>query len=270
SPARITFISRQTSRVKLFRLEFEQKIWGYNFKFKPGQFVELGIPGFGEAPFAPCNAPNDSYLELCVREAGRLTAKLSQMKVNDRVTLRGPYGNGWPLVANRQSPIANRNLLIIVGGLGLVPLRALLLGKNKFLGKNVKIRLFYGTKSPDEMLFRHEYRQWQKLAIEINLTIDQAKEGWRGRTGLVTTLLADLNLLPETSAFVCGPPAMYPGVIEKLKEKGLADEKIFLSLERRMHCGLGVCQHCAVGPYYTCQHGPVFDWKKLQSLPNAI
>jgi len=272
--AKITFISRQTDNIKLFRFEFTQKVWGYNFNFKPGQFVELSIPGFGEAPFAPCNAPGTEYLELCVRDVGRLTAKLHEMKIGDKVGIRGPYGQGWPTkVQSSKFKVQNdkkKNLLIVVGGLGFIPLRTLILGKEKFFNKDAKIQIFYGAKTPKEMLFRHEYGRWRDQGMEIRLTVDKECPDWVGCVGLVTTLLDKYEIVDNAKALLCGPPVMYKFALAKLKERGFADEDIYLSLERRMHCGVGVCQHCAVGPYYTCKDGPVFAYNIIKDIPGAI
>lgn len=232
--------------------------------------MELSLPGFGEAPFAPCNATGSGCIELCIRSTGRLTEKLHAMKIGDKVGLRGPYGNGWPVVADNKLPLAKQNLLIIVGGLGFVPLRTLILGKEKFLGKESKVQIFYGARSPDDMLFRHEYGTWKKQNIEVVLTIDKESTNWRGNIGLVTSLFDKVVLNENSTAFLCGPPVMYRSVLEKLLERKFEEDEIFLSLERRMHCGIGVCQHCAVGPYYTCKHGPIFSWTQLKNIPSAI
>ncbi len=260
----------QTDTISLFRFEFVQKVWGYNFSFKPGQFIELSIPGFGEAPFAPCNAPGTKYLELCVRDAGRLTHRLHEMKIGDSIGIRGPYGNGWPVLANSKSQIANRNLLIVVGGLGLIPLRSLILGKDKFFGKDAQIQIFYGARHPKEMLFRYEYNLWRQNNVKVNLTVDKECPDWVGCVGLVTVLFDKFPAAQDSKVFVCGPPIMYKSTLAKLKEKGIPDENVFLSLERRMHCGIGVCQHCAVGPYYTCKDGPVFGYNIIKNIPGAI
>jgi len=262
--ARISFISRQTDNIKLFRFELGKKI-----KYQPGQFVELSLPGFGEAPFAPCGDAKENYIELCVRNAGKLTAKLHEMKVGDKVGLRGPFGNGvWPL--NKYDFKKQKNLFIAVGGLGFVPLRTLILGKDDLLGSGTKVQIFYGAKSPDDMLFRHEYDRWKKQNIQLELTVDKECVGWKGCTGLVTTLFDKHEVVQNSVAFICGPPVMYRPILEKLQKLGFADEDIYLSLERRMHCGIGVCQHCAVGPYYTCKDGPVFSWAQLKTIPEAI
>lgn len=268
-PARISLVSRQTANIKLFRFEFSQKIPGWKFSFKPGQFIELSIPGFGEAPFAPCNDPRGNYLELCVRDAGKLTGRLLQMKIGDKVGIRGPYGNGsWPI--SKYDFKTRKNLFIVVGGLGFVPLRSLILGKNDFLGKDTKVQIFYGARKPDEMLFRHEYEQWKKQNIQVELTIDKECAGWKGCVGLVTALFDKREVVQNSAAFLCGPPIMYRFALAKLKKLGFADEDIYFSLERRMHCGIGVCQHCAIGSYYTCKDGPIFSWAQLKNIPEAI
>ena len=278
-PAKIVKVTPQTDTIKLFHFEFIQKVWGYNFSFKPGQFIELSIPGFGEAPFAPCSAPGAKYLELCVRDAGALTHKLHALKIGDKVGIRGPYGQGWPIEKTQNSKLKTqnenlkpktKNLLIVVGGLGLIPLRTLILGKDKYLGQDAKIQIFYGARSPKEMLFRYEYGRWRASGVKVNLTVDQVCQDWVGCVGLVTALFDKYPVTADSHAFLCGPPMMYKSTLEKLKQQGVADQNIFLSLERRMHCGLGVCQHCGVGTYYTCKDGPVFAYDKIKNIPGAI
>ncbi len=269
-PAKIIDIKIQTNSIKLFRFKIEQKILGYNFNFQPGQIIELSLPGFGEAPFAPCNAPGEKYLELCVRATGKLTNRLHEMKVGESVGIRGPFGQGWPLEKFKNESFGRKNLLIVVGGLGLIPLRSLILAKDRFLGKEAKIQIFYGAKTPSDMIFRYEFPRWKENDIRLDLTIDQAKPDWNGKIGLVTDLFDNTPILENALAFVCGPPVMYKGTLQKLKEKGFTDEDIFLSLERRMHCGVGVCQHCAVGPYYVCKDGPVFAYDKIKNIKGAI
>src|SRR3989338_426436 len=186
-PAKITFISRQTANVKLFRFEFIQKVTGWKFTFKPGQFIELSLPGFGEAPFAPCQDPKEKYLELCVRSAGKLTTRLHQMKIGDKINISGPYGNGaWPL--DKYNFKTQKNLFIAVGGLGLGPFPTLFFWKDNLLGRDNKVQIFYGARHPDEMLFRHEYGQWKKHNIQIELTVDKECSDWSGCVGAGTTL----------------------------------------------------------------------------------
>lgn len=299
--AKIVKITDQTPDIKLFEFAFNKMHFQLRLDedilYKPGQFVILSLPGFGEAPFAPCNDTQNKNIELCIRMAGRLTSKLHTLKAGDKVGIRGPYGVGWlfdrhceesreagrrgnpeQLPLSTGSPLRlladrddnKKNLLIVVGGLGLIPLRTLILGKNYFLEKDAKVQIFYGVKHPSEMLFRNEYDDWRKNGINLQLTIDKVCEDWKGCVGLVTKLFDVASLVPNARAFICGPPVMYKFVLEKLKKHGFGDEDIYLSLERRMHCGAGVCQHCAVGPYYTCKDGPVFQYSRIKNIQGAI
>jgi NAD(P)H-flavin reductase len=266
--AKILKITDQTPGIKLFEFGFDRMHFQLKFdedaKILPGQFMILSLPGFGEAPFAPCNQAGKN-LELCVRAVGKLTNKLHTLKVGDKVGLRGPFGSGWPVAANDK-----KNILIVVGGLGLIPLRTLILGKNDFFGKGAKVQIFYGAKHPDEMLFHKEFDEWQKNGINLQLSIDKSCPEWKGCVGLVTKLFDVASVVKDARAFVCGPSVMYKSVLEKLKQHGIGEEDIYLSLERRMHCGIGVCQHCGVGGYYTCKHGPVFQYSKIKNIQGAI
>jgi len=273
--AKIIEIIPQSEIIKLFRLKFTG-LFASKLSFKPGQIIILSIPGIGEAPFAPCNPPDSKYLELCIRKVGRVTEKIHSLKVGDKVGIRGPYGNGWPIEKNQELRIKNqkgkKNLLIVVGGLGLIPLRTLIWGKDKFLGKDAGIQLFYGAKTPNEFLFINDFEKWRERGIDVCLTIDKECPGWDDCVGVVTTLFDKKECIKDAHAFLCGPPIMYKFVMEKLKEPNhcFDDKDIFMSLERRMHCGIGVCQHCAIGPKYTCKDGPVFSYEKLKIIEGAI
>jgi sulfhydrogenase subunit gamma (sulfur reductase) len=265
--AKIVKISDQTPGIKLFEFGFDKMHFQLRFdedaKIQPGQFVILSLPGFGEAPFAPCNRAGKN-LELCIRTTGKLTNRMHTLKVGDKIGIRGPFGSGWPIKNGK------KNVLIVVGGLGLIPLRTLILSKNDFLEKGAKVQIFYGAKHPSEMLFHNEFDSWQKNGINLQLSIDKTCEGWQGCVGVVTKLFDVAQLVPDAKVFVCGPPIMYKFVLEKLKKHGFGDEDIYLSLERRMHCGVGVCQHCGVGSYYTCKHGPVFRYDQIKNIQGAI
>jgi len=277
--AKIVRITDQTPDIKLFEFAFDKMHFQLTLDeasifFKPGQFVILSLPGFGEAPFAPCSGMRNKNIELCIRAAGRLTNKLHTLKVGDKVGIRGPFGSGWPSQAvlnpAERGGQLKKNLLIVVGGLGLIPLRTLILDKNDFLDKDAKVQIFYGAKHPLEMLFRNEYDDWRKKGINLQLTIDKVCEDWRGCVGLVTKLFDVSSVVRDAKAFLVGPPVMYKFVLEKLKKHGFGDEDIYLSLERRMHCGIGVCQHCSIGKYYTCKDGPVFRYDEIKDIPGAI
>ncbi|MFH0852741.1 MAG: FAD/NAD(P)-binding protein [bacterium] len=265
--------------VKITDLAFGIKLFEFDAKpaHEPGQFMMLSLPGFGEAPFAPCNRIGKN-LELCVRAVGRLTNKLHSLKTGDRVGVRGSYGNGWPVAGAQikneklkvKSLAEKKNLLIVVGGLGLVPLRSLIMDKEKFLGREALVQIFYGARTPDDFLFRDEFESWRKKGIDIQLTIDKECPEWSDCVGMVPVLFDKRNVVKEARAFLCGPPVMYKSVLQKVKEHKFRDEDIFLSFERRMHCGVGVCQHCAIGPFYTCKQGPVFSYDKIKNIQGAI
>ncbi|MBI4709431.1 MAG: FAD/NAD(P)-binding protein [Candidatus Portnoybacteria bacterium] len=273
--AKIVKITEQTENIKLFEFRFEQK--SFKFSHEPGQFTMLSLPGFGEAPFAPCNSIGKN-LELCVRAAGKLTNKLHTLKIGDKVGIRGPYGRGWPIasaqVKNEKLKIKSlegkKNLLIVVGGLGLIPLRTLLSDKDRFLDKDSIVQIFYGAKAPEEFLFKKDFDKWRADGIDLQLTVDNECEGWDGCVGLVTALFDRRNVVSDAKAFLCGPPIMYKFALKKVKEHKFKDENIYLSLERRMHCGVGVCQHCAVGSSYTCKDGPVFQYSEIKDVEGAI
>lgn len=264
--AKIVNIYDQSSGIKLF--DFNLKL-----SHQPGQFIILSLPGFGEAPFAPCNKIGDN-LQLCIRAAGKLTNKIHSLIIGDKVGIRGPYGDGWPILsglnpAEGGSEIKH-NLLIVVGGLGLIPLRSLILDKEKFLGNEAQVQIFYGARKPDDFLFKNEFSQWQKAGIDIQLTIDKECPGWNECVGVVTVLFDKRNIVPDARAFLCGPPVMYKFVLQKVKEQKFKDEDIYLSFERRMHCGVGVCQHCGIGVFYTCKDGPVFRYDQIKNIEGAI
>jgi NAD(P)H-flavin reductase len=287
--AQITDIKDEAFKMKHFWLKLEA-----DFDYSPGQIVFLSIPGFGEAAFAPCGKFDDKrVVELCVRHVGKLTGKLHSMKIGENVGIRGPFGHGWPTIghpelvsgsidevskpfdveslAGRQDEYDNiKNLLIVVGGMGLVPLRTLLLNKEKYLPPGAKIQIFYGARTPDDFLFKENFDQWKKEGIDLQLTIDKACPGWTDCVGVVTVLFDKHPVVENAAAFLCGPPIMYKFVLQKMGEGGFSEENIYVSLERRMHCGIGVCQHCAIGSFYTCKDGPVFKYTDIKNIPGAI
>ncbi len=268
----ITDIKDEALNVKRFWLKLNE-----DFDYNPGQIIFVSIPGFGEAAFAPCgpvklaDSPakldgqhETGHLELCVRHVGKLTGKLHAMKIGESVGIRGPFGHGWPL-----SQVAGKNLLIVVGGMGLVPLRTLLLNKNEYL-PGAKIQIFYGARTPDDFLFQENFNQWKEQGIDLQLTIDKVCLGWNECVGVVTALFDKHPVVENSAAFLCGPPIMYKFVLQKLQEKQFSEENIYMSLERRMHCGIGICQHCAIGSFYTCKDGPVFKYAEIKNISGVI
>lgn len=266
--AKITKITDDTSDVKLFRLEL---VSGGMPEFYPGQIMEISLPGYGEAPVAYCSsASQGKYFEICVREIGLLTKRLHELKVGDTVGVRGPYGNGFPT-----DVIKKRNMLIVAGGIGMIPFRSLL----ETICDNPDdypkdIQVFYGSRSKPELLFEKDYDKWCKK-IDLHITLDEGEEGEKikGLTcdiGLITKLFEKKKVIKDAIAIVCGPPIMCKFVVEELKKHNFANEDIYLSLERRMECGVGQCEHCAVGPYFVCKDGPVFSWDKIKDIEGVI
>lgn len=261
-PAVIKNIKTEATEVKLFTLEFVDKS---PLLFYPGQIIELSLPGYGEAPFAPCYTPDAKNFQICARAVGRLTHQLHRLKKGDTVGVRGPYGRGYIKI-----PPA-KNILLIAGGLGLIPLRPFILDYLLHPAKyqNQKIQLFYGARCLEDLLFRDELNRWEEK-ISVCLTLDQGCEKWHHHTGVITELFKCQKIIDNAVAIVCGPPVMYRFVIQELKNQNFKDEDIYLSLERRMHCAVGVCQHCAIGPYYVCKDGPIFRYDEIKDIPGAI
>lgn len=247
----------------LLTLEFKDKNQVKKFKFIPGQFVELSLLGYGEIPVGIASSPSDKgVVEVSVRNVGNVTAAVHRLEEGDTVGVRGPFGNGF-----EKKRIEGMDLLIISGGCGIPPMRSLILDVIENRKKYGQVRLLYGSRTQKDLLFRDEYRGWGK-SIDVLLTVDKDEdrdESLRQEcaTGVVTNLLDKVKLTDKTVAVMCGPPIMYKYVIQKLVQMGLPKDRILVSLERRMKCGLGKCQHCTSGSKYVCLHGPVFTYDEI-------
>lgn len=257
---------------KLFELELEN---GERLGQDPGQFIELSIAGVGEAPISVTSSPTRGLpsFELCVRAVGNVTNALHEMEIGKNVGIRGPFGKGFPI-----GELRDRDLLFIAGGLGIAPLRSLI---NYVLDRRDEfneITILYGCKRPCEQLFEDEVDNWaRRQDIYHESTVDFCPNEviWGGNIGVITELIPGVNIdLDNTYAVICGPPVMYRFVIEKLDKKELPHDQIYLSLERRMKCGLGKCGHCQINgadeELYVCQDGPVFNYKRVKGFEEAI
>jgi NAD(P)H-flavin reductase len=270
APARILRITDLSEKTRLFELRFEDPSLAAGFSYRPGQFVELSVLGVGEAPFSlPSSPTRKGTFELGIRRAGVLTGFLfDHIRGGDTVGIRGPLGNGFPI-----DQFEGSDLVLVAGGLGMVPLRGLLqyvVDRRDAFGRVV---LVYGSRTPERVLFREELERMACRGVaEILLTVDDPGKGqWGGRRGFVTDLVDELELDPTTTfAVACGPPVFYKALLDKLVDAGLGKNRIFLSLERRMECGIGKCGHCAVGYTFTCLHGPVFSYWDAINLPELI
>lgn len=239
----------------------------------PGQFLELSVPGIGAFPVSTAAYGNGERFVACIRRAGRVTAALYRQCEGAEVGLRGPFGNGFPL-----DEFWGRDVLLVAGGLGMAPLRGLLqalLAQRQRLGELI---LLYGTREPDLLLFREELERLAAQGLlRLRFSVDFATElpwttgSFLCKVGLVSELLEDLALAPErTTAAVCGPPGLYQCVPGELAELGIPSQQIFLTLERRMKCGVGQCCHCVTAGTYICRDGPVFSLDRLQTMEGAL
>lgn len=264
-PAVIKKIQRFTEKEKLFTVELSD---GLPLNHTPGQFVEVSIFGFGEAPISVSSPPDEMALfELCVREVGSLTAALHKLEEGAPIGIRGPFGNGFDTVG-----LKGKDLLFIAGGIGLAPLRSLIKSVIHEREEYGNVTILYGVKNPQEILFPEEITSWEKMkGLDFQITVDEADSSWHGNVGVVTALIPSLELDAEnTTALVVGPPIMYKYVLLSLRSKGIPGRQIIVSLERRMKCGVGKCGHCQMDSVYVCQEGPVFNCEQIQHMKEAI
>lgn len=241
---------------------------------RPGQFVELSVPGVGAFPVssAASELEGDRF-QACIRRAGRVTSALYRLAEGAEVGLRGPFGNGFPL-----EEFSGRDVLLVAGGLGMAPLRGLLQALLATRERVGEIILLYGSREPETILFREELESLAESGqIGLRFSVDFATElPWAAaafvcKVGLVTALLEDLRFSAgNTVAAVCGPPSLYSCVPEELAALGIKPERIFLTLERRMKCGVGQCCHCVTAGVYVCRQGPVFSLAELRRMPGAL
>jgi sulfite reductase subunit B len=264
-PAELIRVASIAEREKLF--EFRLK-YGKELSHKPGQFVELSIFGIGEAPISISSSPKKKgSFELAVRNVGNVTNALHSMDTGTTVGIRGPFGNGFPV-----DNLKGKDILIVAGGIGLFPLRSLInyvLDNRKEFGRLIVLS---GSRTPQERMFARELENWQKREdMELLETVDKRDQSWMGNVGVVTTLFPKVDIDPEnTFAITVGPPVMYKFVVAACQKKGIADEQIIMSLERRMKCGVGKCGHCQINGVYVCQEGPVFTYAQIKKLEEAI
>ena len=266
--AEITNVVSLTEDEKLFHLYIQDKAERDRFAFLPGQFVMVEVPGYGEVPISISDSPaRAKMIELVIRKAGLVTGVLHRARPGAIVGLRGPFGSHFPM-----EKMKGQNVLLIAGGLGIAPLRAPIFSVTENRAEYEDVHLLYGTRTPDQMLFRYQYEQWRDIyGLELHFIVERPDETWDGEVGLITQLLDGIETpMEHTWAIVCGPPIMFKFVCNRLAEMGLPMHRMFVSLERRMHCGMGKCCRCNVGSTYTCIDGPVFDYWAVQNLKEAI
>lgn len=252
---------------KLFKLVRQD---GQPFGQKPGQFMQVSVTGIGEAPISVSSSPTrGDYLELGVRKTGTLTGAMHKLKAGDEIGLRGPFGTFFDTQAMK-----GKDLLLISGGCGLAPMRALIQHVEDCRDDFRNVTVLYGAKSPGDILYKDELIQWQNSEkLDCQVTVDSVPEGtcWDTNVGMITKLIPPLQIdTAKTVAVIVGPPIMYKYVIQELKSKGLSDKNIIVSLERYMKCGIGKCGHCTIDHLYCCIDGPVFRLDQVAGLKGAI
>ena len=260
-PTTIEDVVQETSNIKTFFLRPEKPV-----PFLAGQFVELTVPGLGEAPFTPSSSPAEAEkLEVTIMRVGRVTERLHSMKAGDKIAIRGPLGKPYPL-----NEFKGKEVLILGGGVGLAPLRALLFALFEGIGDYRGIIVRYGARTPSDIVYRAAVQKAWDQKIDLMVTVDRGDDAWKGHVGVVTTILEKAFLTCDSSAgvaVVCGPPIMMKFGTLKLLEIGYAPDRIYLSMEKNMSCGIGKCGHCRLGAHYACKDGPVFPYDKIKDLP---
>jgi sulfite reductase subunit B len=264
--ATLTRVEKLTDTETFFEIELDD---GKPLGHEPGQFVEISVLGYGEAPISVSSTPGGNTFELIVRKIGDVTTKLHSMKRGDKVGIRGPFGNGFDMES-----LKGKNILFIGGGIGIVPLRSpinYVLNNRSDFGE---VTVLYGCKKPCEFIATEDIHGWETHKdIQYLKSADTCPEGecWEGEVGLITCLIPKATFDPtNTTAIVVGPPIMYKFVIRDLMNLGMSEDHIMVSLERRMKCGVGKCGHCQINGVYVCKDGPVFNYKDIKDLPEAF
>ena len=258
-------ITPEINDVATYYLRFKDQPLRESYRFSPGQFNMLYLPGYGESAISISGGPTaerpDTWAHT-VRVAGNVTHALARLKPGDSLGLRGPFGSHWPIES-----LEGRDVIVVAGGIGLPPLRpaieAISANRAKFGG----LTLLYGSRTPDTLLFTRQFSEWKKSGWEIQLTVDRGSPDWHDHIGVVPLLLDRLKPLAaeRSSLLVCGPDLMMYYVVQSALGRGLSRRQIWVSLERNMHCAIGLCGHCQFGPAFVCKDGPVFRFDRIES-----
>jgi NAD(P)H-flavin reductase len=239
------------------------------YAFRAGQFAQLTYPGMGEAPFTPSSSPLEpERIEVTILRTGKVTDALhDNVRVGDVLGLRGPFGKGYPI-----EKTVGKEIIVVGGGVGLAPLRALILALMADLKSVKRLRIMNGARNPSELLFRRQYEDWASRSnVNVAITVDNPAPGWTGNVGVVTTLLKNIDVdVANCLAFSCGPSVMLKFVTLALLELKLTPEQIYLSMNRKMSCGIGKCGRCNIGPYYLCKDGPDMCYAEIMNYPNVF
>jgi NAD(P)H-flavin reductase len=248
-----------------YRLQFTDSEIGSRYRFYPGQFNMLYLPGFGESAISISSDPHHlETLTHTVRAVGNVTQALSRCQVGEQIFLRGPFGSAWPV-----DQCSGKDVVIAAGGLGLAPLRPVLYHIAGHREDFKRVWLLYGARSPSALLYADEFDDWRQAGIEVFVTVDIADADWRGEIGVVPGLFRRVDLrTDETRVLTCGPEIMMRFTINEALTRGVAPENISLSMERNMSCAMGFCGHCQLGPAFVCKDGPVYAYPQVEPYLN--
>ena len=261
----ITDIRCDTPDVKTFRVVGTdgKKL----FDHIPGPCAMVSVPGVGECMFSITSSPtNTEYMEFSIKKCGCVTEVIHSLENGQQITVRGPYGNNFPV----EQDFKGKDLLFIAGGIGLAPLRSVINYIRHYRNNYGKVVVVYGARSKEDLVYIDEIKdEWMKEEnFEVYLTIDREQEGWDGHVGFVPNYVKELSLDPNITAVLCGPPIMIKFTLAGLLELGFSKDKVYTTLELRMKCGIGKCGRCNVGDKFVCKDGPVFRMDQLDELPD--
>lgn len=262
-------VKPETSNTNTYTLAFSDSKLQKDFSSKPGQFMMLSIFGAGESAISLSGIGNNGSIITTIRNVGGVTNAILRLKDGGYIGMRGPYGNGWPL-----DEIKGKDVLLVAGGMGIAPLRGVI----NHIRDNRKdfghLEILYGARTPEDMIFTDEFEKWRRIKnSRLELTVDSmpVDSQFECQLGLVTSCFPRMKTRPRNSvAFVCGPEIMMRYAAKCLETIGFNDHQIYLSLERRMKCGIGKCGHCQVGLKFVCKDGPVFNYSDIKPFIHPL
>ena len=261
--ATVVDVRQETHNIRTLRVVLDDEEVMKNFTFRPGQVGQLSVFGVGESTFVINSPPTrKDYLQFSVMRTGEVTQKIHQLNPGDQIGVRAPLGNGFDYEA-----MQGKDILFVGGGIGMAPLRTLLLHMIDHRSDYGDITVIYGARSPQDLCFKYEFDEWAAGNINLVLTVDGESPGWNGRVGFVPTVLKEVH--PSSAnriAITCGPPIMIKFVLFGLHELGFEDSQIITTLEKRMKCGIGICGRCNMGSKYVCVDGPVFNYAQIKAM----